>query len=372
MQRKIKVVEFVTRLVFGGAESMILNYVSHFDNLEDFDFHIVTQDINDPKCIEAFEKSGFTVHIVTHKRKSIFRNLQEIFRILKDEKFDIVHSHMTLTNFTVLFLAKTLKIPIRISHSHSAFNETGVQSKLIDIVLKKLNQISSNVWLACGYKAGVFLYGEKSVDNGKVLIMNNAIDLEKFRYNNETREKIREQYAMNNAFCIGQVGRFVEVKNHFYTLQIFKEIVKNNPNSKLILIGDGELKEELQEQVQTLDIKDKVIFTGNISNINEVYQAMDVLLLPSFNEGLPMVSIEAQVSGLACFISDRVDPRCAVTPNVKFLSINEPAEKWAKAILSNSTNTVRYSSEEILTEAGYNIKFEAKKLELLYRKSVSN
>ena len=368
MEKKIKVAEFVSRLEFGGVESMLLNYLPHFKNKEQFDFHIITQDINVQKCIEEFKKIGCTVHIVTHKRTNFFENAKEVFAIMKTEKFDVVHSHMTMTNFYVMFLARFLKVPKRISHSHETSNATGFKSLLTDSIIKCINKLFSTVWIACGYDAGVFLYGKNAVEKGNVLIMNNAIDLNKFQVNKEIRDKIRSLYDIkDSSVCVGHVGRFITVKNHSFVIKIFREFLRLNPDSKLLLVGDGELHEEVINEVKEMDLIDKVVFTGNITNTNEFFQAMDVFVLPSFHEGLPVVSIEAQAAGLPCFISDKVDKRCAFTQGVKFLSIDAPAEEWARCVLQSLEKNDRYSSKDALTKAGYNIEIEAKKLEQIYK-----
>ena len=157
----IKVAEFVTRLEFGGVEAMLLNYTTHFQHPEQFKFHIITQDINDDNCIRQFEDAGYTVHVVTHKRKSIAKNIREVYQVLKQERFDIVHSHMTLTNFYVLFLAKMLGVRVRISHAHSAFRENNLKAKLTFPILKRMNRAAANIRVACGYNAGVFFVWER-------------------------------------------------------------------------------------------------------------------------------------------------------------------------------------------------------------------
>ncbi len=367
MERKVKVVEFVTRLEFGGVEAMLLNYLSNFKNPEFFDFHIITQDINDLDCIKEFEKIGCKVHIVTHKRKGIFKNVKEIFHIMKTEHFDVVHSHMTMTNFYVLFMAKMLGVPTRISHSHGSVNDIGFETKITDFILKKLNKWPANILMSCGYDAGAFLYGKKAIDRGNVFIVKNAIDLKKFEYNDEIRQAMRNQYGINDGFCIGQVGRFVTVKNHEFTLRVFKEILKTKPNAKLLLVGDGELHDEIYNKVNELYLNDSVVFTGNVSNTNELYQAMDVLVLPSFHEGFPVVTVEAQAAGLPCIISDKVDRSCAMTPGIRFMSIEKEITDWASVIIRSAENVKAYSGYEALTQAGYNIAEESPKLEYLYK-----
>lgn len=212
-ERKIKVAEFVSRLESGGVESMLLNYLSHFSHPEDFDIHIVTQDINDARCVEQFKKAGYNVDIVTHKRKSISKNIIEVFQLLRQEHFDVVHSHMTLTNFYVLILAWLTGTRQLISHSHNAFISDNPIKRLLWFFLKKINQLTSNVWITCGYDAGVFLFGRRAMHNGKVILLPNAIDLDKFKFDEHKREVMRSKLAIRKAeFVVGHIGRFMEQK----------------------------------------------------------------------------------------------------------------------------------------------------------------
>ena len=371
MDSKIKVAEFISRLEFGGAEAMLLNYTTHFQHPEQFDLHIITQDINDDDCIRQFEDAGYTVHIVTHKRKSIAKNVGEVYQVLKQEHFDIAHSHMTLTNFYVLLLAKMLGVRVRISHAHSAFREDNLKAKLAFPILKSLNRLAANVWMACGYNAGVFLYGTDAVDHQKVYMMRNAIDLQRFQRNDKTRQMIREKYAIGDALCVGHVGRFCTPKNHSFVLEIFNAVRKITPASKFLLVGDGELRGEVLAKIKELHLENSVVITGNVTNTNELYQAMDAFILPSLYEGLPVVSIEAQAANLPCLISENVDHRCAMTSNVHFLSIQKSADEWAKEILKYAAQPHSDDSIEALTKAGYNIETEARKLEELYKNSIN-
>lgn len=371
--QKIKVAEFVTRLEFGGVEAMILNYISHFSNKEIFDFHIVTQDINNNECISLFRDQGFTVHIVTHKRKSILKNVIEINSVLKKEKFDIVHCHMTLMNFYVLFLAWCHGVKVRISHSHNAF----VSNNLVKIVfwrlIKQLNKIMSNIWIACGIDAGKFLYGEKALNSSKVIILKNAIDIEKYAYSLPKREKIRKKYYIDNdSFCVGHIGRFSEQKNHHFLLDVFEEILKSKPKSKLLLIGSGEGEKEIKETVKRKGLSDTVFFVGSATNTSDFYQAMDIFVLPSLFEGLPLVLVEAQASDLPCIVASTVDKRSRIKDDFLFLSLDDDKCYWAKMALTFA-NHVRTNDEiSKITNAGYSIENEAIKLQNLYLSAMRN
>lgn len=370
MNKKIKVAQSVTRLEFGGVESILLNYISHM-NKDKFDFHIITQDINVSECIKQFEDNGVKVHIVTHKNKSIIKNFRELRRLMKKEKFDIVHSHMTLTNFTVLFFAKLAGTRVRISHSHNAFKTDNLLKKFIWKILKIVNKLCGNVYATCGYDAGVFMFGKKNMDNGKVYMMNNAIDLDKFKYSQETRNKIRQQHGIGDEICLGHIGRFMEQKNHLFLVDIFVEFFKIHPTAKLMLVGSGELEENVRNYVKEKNIEKSVIFTGNITNTNEYYQAMDFFVLPSLFEGLPVVSVEAQTADLKCLVSDKVDKRCAVTDNIEFFTIEKSPEEWAKKIDSMLVKNRNTNVLDDIRNAHYDILTEVKELENLYVKKVN-
>ena len=367
MNHLIKVAEIIPRLEFGGVESVVLNYIKNLPNRNDFEIHVIAQNIYDEECIRQFEDLGIKIHLVTHKRTSLVKNCNEIWNILKKECFDVVHSHMTLTNFYVLFMAKMLGVEIRISHSHNAFFARNLKQKIIWKFLKFLNKIFANVLMACGYDAGEFLFGNRAINTGNVIILNNAINEEQFRYKPVVRKKIREELKINDEFVIGHIGRFVEQKNHIFLIDVFNSVLSVLPEAKLLLVGAGELQNLIYEKVQKLNIEKSVIFTGNVTNPQDYYQAMDVFVLPSLFEGLPVVSVEAQAAGLPCLISDNVDRRCKVTSDVEFLSINQEKDLWAKSIVSYKTKKRNAQAIDEIISRGYSISVEVKKLEKVYR-----
>lgn len=366
MDKKIKVVEFIPRLEFGGVESVVLNYINHLPDKGKFEFHVIAQNLYDPKCVHQFENLGFRVHLVTHKRTSLIKNCSEIWKILKKEKFNVAHSHMTLTNFYVLFMAKAVGINIRISHSHNAFKSENWKQKLFWQVLKWLNRKAANVWTTCGYDAGTFLFGKKAMNDGRVVIMNNAIDENLFQYAPEVRESIRKKLGIADQFIVGHIGRFMEQKNHTFLIDVFAEVLKFIPNAKLLLVGAGELQSDINDKVKKLNMEGSVIFVGNVINPQEYYQVMDVFVLPSLFEGLPVVSIEAQAAGLPCLISDKVDTRCKITSDVKFLPIDYGVKPWAEEIVTCKDKGRNGKAAEQIVNNGYSILNESKKLELLY------
>lgn len=213
-----------------------------------------------------------------------------------------------------------------------------------------------------------FLFGKKNVEKGKVFILNNAIKIENYAFDQSVRERIRKQYSMENTFCIGHVGRFMNQKNHVFLIDVFNEVYKKFPQSRLLLIGDGKLIENIRNKVKKLRLEKDVIFTGNVKNVNEMYQVMDVLALPSLYEGLPVVLIEAQAAGLNCIVSDKVDRRSALTDQVEFIPLND-YKNWAKIIIGK-IDKHHIDNRTILEEKGYSIEIEATKLENYYLSKV--
>ncbi|MGO5288812.1 glycosyltransferase family 1 protein [Pseudoscardovia suis] len=358
----------MSRLESGGVESVLLNYLGHFTHPEDFDIHIVTQDINDERCLQTFREAGYNIDVVTHKKKSILKNVVEVRRLLRRERFDVVHSHMTLMNFYVLFLASLTGSRLRISHSHNAFRSSNLLKLAFWSALKPLNKWFANQWFACGREAGIFLFGKHAVDSGKVTILPNAIDLGKFEYNPIARASIRKEFGIGEKdFVVGHVGRFMDQKNHKYLIDIFSSLVEKRPDSWLILVGTGELEKQIQDYVAECGLMDRVIFVGSVDNVNDYYQAMDVFALPSKFEGLPVVSIEAQAADLPVLISANVDCSCALTDNVKFTSVDLAPSVWADELLGMAGRSRGTEVQKRLQKAGYDIQTEAGRLEALYR-----
>ena len=186
----------------------------------------------------------------------------------------------------------------------------------------------ANLQLACSKEAGEWLFG-----NTQFIVLNNGIDVSKYVFNQNIREEYRKILGFSDELVLGHVGRFSNQKNHNFLIDIFYEIIKINKKSKLILIGTGELENEIKEKVESLSLKEKVIFLGARADVNKIMQAMDVFILPSLFEGLPVVGVEAQASGLPCIISDTVSKDVKITDSVLQISLSLPPEEWGKKLI---------------------------------------
>ena len=365
-KNKIKVCHFVSGLVSGGVEQIIYNYTKELDK-DEFDTTIVYQHDPNQKNVDEFQKLGVKLINIPEKTKHPIKNFIRTFKIIKRERYDVIHCHMTLMNFIPLFCASLCKVRVRICHSHNFDNrKKSILIKVFEKICKILCKLFANCYLACGEEAGIYLYGKK-----KFTILNNVINIENFKFNNEIRERVRKNLKCTDQYVIGHIGRFTKQKNHAVLIKIFREVYEKEKDVILLLIGTGELQEDIKKEVVENGLQDKVIFLGNVNNANEIYQAMDIFLLPSLWEGLPVVGIEAQVSGLTCLFSNKITEAIKITEKSYMLDIND-TDKWREAVLNNF-----YSNEderevvnlEKFDQLGYNPKKEVEKLKRVYRRN---
>lgn len=361
---KIKICHVIGDFINGGVESVIYNYFSHLD-LNKFDVHIIGHGITVYDCYKKFVDLGFTIHNITPKRINLLKNLREMNSIIKKYNYDILHSHLTEWACIPMILGFLNNISVRINHSHMAEKPKGIKNKIYYGIRLWLGKIFATDYFACGRDAGIYLFGKKALNNGKVTVLNNAVDVSKFSYNEKIRYDVKKQNKINNnEIIIGHVGRFFEQKNHKFLIKIFKELSLTNDDVRLYLFGDGELLDSIKSYVNELDLSNKVVFMGVRQDIDKWYQVMDAFVLPSLYEGLPVVGIEAQMSGLPCFFSDTITKEILVNKNSKFISLETSASEWAKQINKKLSNFSRNSELEYSDK--YNILKQAEVLEKFY------
>lgn len=342
-----------------------MNYYRNIDK-DKIQFHFLCDEDSTNIPYEEIEKMGGRVIIIPPYQR-LYEYQKELYRIFKENKYKIVHSHISTLSVFPLRIAKKAGVPIRIAHSHSTSNKKEWKRNLIKNILRPFSKLYANQFFACSELSGRWLFGEKAFKNGKIKIINNAIDLEKFKFNKEKRNEIRKKLKIDeNIILIGHIGRFVTQKNHEFLIDVFDEIHRRKQNSKLILIGQGNLKENIIEKIKYLGLQDYVIFTGQTTNVSDYYNAMDIFVLPSLYEGLPVVGIEAQANGLLCEFSTDMTKETKVLNTTKFISLKETPENWANTILEDYKNFKRLDSFDEMTKKNFNIKEEAKKLEEYY------
>lgn len=363
----IRIAQIMGKMNSGGVESFIMNYYRNIDrNKIQFDF-IVDEDSILPQKDEIEKLGGKIIKIPGYQ--NILKYIYFLTKILKKNNYKIVHSHLNSLSVFPLFCAYIAGVPVRIAHSHSTSNKKEWKKNILKNILKLFSRAFATNYFACSEHAGRWLFGNKTFEKGKIFILNNAICLEKFEYNEKIRTKIRKELAISDTtFVVGNIGRFVTQKNHEFLIEIFKKIHDENNNSLLLMVGQGPLQERIRKKVESLRLVNSVKFLNQRLNVNELYQAFDVFVLPSLYEGLGMVYIEAQASGLYTVASSEVPQIAKVTENMEFISLNENAKKWANIIneRANKKNRRGYITE--ISQKGFDIKKETKKLENIYMK----
>lgn len=346
-----------------GITSVIMNYFRNI-NKEDMQIDFLIMDEIYDKYRHELEREGARIYYLPRKANPL-QYMLGLHRILKREKYDIVHIHGNSTTTTIeLVVAKWNHVPVRIVHSHSTACEHMTVHKLLYPVFKKCYTHA----MACGKAAGKWLFRDAEFE-----ILKNGIDLNRFSYNEAVRKTYREKIGVKDEILIGHTANFFEEKNHAFLLDVFAELLNRNEKSKLLLIGDGYLMEEMKEKVNRLGITEQVIFLGKTRDVDRYYQAMDIFVLPSHREGLPVVLVEAQAAGLPCIVSDRVSRESNLSGEVRFVPIDD-YKVWADILeaagrkQSLDRGCVCKAWQRSITEAGYDITSNANHMKELYLK----
>ncbi len=357
-EEPIRVAQIMGKWVGGGVEAVIMNYYRNIDRTKvQFDFICDEDSTNIP--YDEIKKLGGQV-IICPPYQKIFEYEKFLIDLFKKKSYKIVHSNINALSVFPLRAAKKAGVPVRIAHSHSTTNKKEWKKNLVKQTLKPFSKKYATDYFACSEHAGRWLFGNKTLEQGKVIIINNAIDLDKFKYDEKLRKTKRKELEIkDDTLVIGHVGRFVAQKNHTFLIDIFNEIHKKEKNSILLLIGQGPLMNEIKQKVEKIGILDSVKFLGQRDDVSELYNIMDLFLFPSLYEGLGMVLIEAQVNGLPCVTSTEVPKVADITNHVQFYNLNDPINMWL-----NGCNKKRFKFND--TSCIYDIKSEAKKIEKYY------
>ena len=293
------------------------------------------------------------------------RYVAELLRSNPDIR--IVHAHNEAMGYYALQSAKDAGLQVRIAHAHNTQIIRDYKYPLKLICKQLLPGAATDYW-SCGRDAGIYYYGEKRW-NASGFILHNAIDVSRFGFRREVRDRQRQLYGLEKCFVVGHVGRFNVQKNHTRLLDIFAEIVKAVPDARLALIGVGELEPAVKEKARAIGIQDKVLFLGQMTDVSDWYQAMDCFVLPSLFEGLPVVGIEAQASGLPCVFSDQVTDEVLLSPEARRVPLRADDAEWAQEILAaRRPEADRVQGMDVVRRAGYDIHTEARKLQETYLK----
>lgn len=359
----IRVLHVVTYMGRGGLETMIMNYYRHIDREKvQFDF-LVHRDFEADYDQEILSLGGKIYHIskLIPWSKSYRKELKRFFK--EHPEYQIVHVHQDCLSSVALQCAKECGIPVRIAHSHSSSAVKNLKYPIKLHYMKKISQYATKLF-ACGKQAGNWMFSGSEYE-----VLRNAIDVRRYQYSEIVSKEVRNEFGLDGQLIVGHVGNFTPAKNHPFLLEIFQELLKKEPNARLLLVGGGDGIEAIREKANSLGIQENVIFTGTRTDVNRLMQAMDVFVFPSIYEGFGIAVLEAQAAGLSCIISSDVSEECVVTNGlVTYKKLADSPKQWAECILQQVCSKKGICIEEIKS-AGYEIATAAKRLEDFYLQS---
>lgn len=357
----VRVLQVLDQISYNsGACAVIMNYYRHMDHRKvqfDFMVHEAPDEELQKKIMENGSKIYQMPSLSMRNMLLYPKALKKFFEEHRD--YQVVHGNIPNASAFYLRAARRAGVPVRILHAHSARGADKVWKRIRNYLLSRIGVCHANTYFACSKTAAVYLFGK---DISHVHMVKNAIEVETYRFNQEKRAEYREKlHVDDDTLLLGHVGRFSEEKNHLFLLEVLYEVRQRGVDCKLLLVGDGEKRKEIENHARELGVWDAVICTGVVNHVGDYLNAMDVFLLPSLFEGLPVVGIEAQCNGLPCLFSDRITREAGILSNVRYLPIRD-ATMWAEELGNEKQDRVSDAWKKIV-RAGYSIRHEAKKLE---------
>ena len=348
---KTKIVYLIGLMDGGGVESVIMNYALNLDK-DKFEFIFLTSNSSTKIPYENIKYLGAELYLLPDYYKEKSGYIKELFKVLKQNKDAIFHcNYLSPLPF---FIARVVGVRDIIAHSHAFQESVSFKHNIRRFLVSSF----ANRYFACGKKAGKYVFKDKPFD-----IINNALNLDKFKFDESIKKNLKNSLNLENRTIIGHVGRFSFEKNHKFLLQTFKEVLAKNLKFHLVLVGDGEQFEEMQKYAKSLQIYENITFVGASNEAYKYYSLFDIFVLPSLYEGFGMVLVEAQANGLKCLTSNGVSKEVQILSNLEFLEFD--SEIWSEKIL-NSNLKREENSLEMVKNRGFDISVEAKKLEKLY------
>jgi len=330
---------------------MLMNYYRRMDR-EKIQFDFIVHRSEKGHYDDEIRAMGGVIYPMPQIRPGsytkYFRALEAFFA--KHKGYRVIHSHINENSSFVLRAAKHAGVPCRIAHSH--LSDLGIDMKLpFRLYARYAMKGNPTHYFACSDRAGKWLFGSKVQEEQGVTVLNNAVHVQDFTFNEQTRKEVREEFQAGDRKVIGHIGRFNKQKNHQYLIDIFHALNRKDPSTLLVLVGEGHLKPDIESKVKRLGLSDHVRFMGVRGDIARLLQGMDLFLFPSLFEGLPVVLVEAQAAGLNCIVADTITTESDVTGRIQFVSLQQPPEVWSDKISAMSHEHA--DTAEILRSNGY-------------------
>lgn len=359
-----RILHVIGKMDRAGAETLIMNIYRTIDRSKiQFDFMVFTDEQADYD--EEIEQLGGVIYHMPSFKGYNYLSLNNCFRkFFQKHSYDIVHGHIGSLAPLYLKWAKRYGA-YTIAHSHNTKSQRFWQSKIYYLLSHRVIHIA-DFFMACSIQAGDDRFGKVITDKQNFKVINNGINVEQYKYSEERHRRLKKEFGMSDKMVFGHVGRFSQQKNHQFLIDIFYEIQKKQDNAVLILVGRGNLEEEVRKQISNLGIEKKVLLLGVRKDIPDLMNLFDAFIFPSFFEGFGIVGIEAQATGLPCFFSDGIVKEAVVTDNVYVYSLKLEASIWARNILKELKGFRREDKSKRVRDAGFDIKNTSEEIEKFY------
>lgn len=350
----IRVAQIMGKLWAGGVEMVVFNYYRAIDKSKvQFDFYYDADSTVEPPTDLIVMGARFI-------RIPPYQHLPEYLKALKKHfkanNYTIVHSHINTLSVFPLYIAWKCHIPVRIAHNHSVPGGESFKRTALKYALRVFSCIFPTDYFSCSEKAGRWLFGNKNFDKGKVTIIKNAVDFKRFSPSEDVLRPLRKAMNLEDKFVVGCIGRFTFAKNHKFLIDVFKDVKMQRKNAILLLVGDGELHDDIHKWVQENDLNDSVIFTGQVNTPENYYKLCNVVAVPSIFEGLSLTTIESQVSGVRVIISNAVPDEAIISDGCVRIDLDK--ELWINELCMFKSTEIKLNKN---SEA-YNIDIASKKL----------
>lgn len=367
----IKVAVIGGPILSGGKKNLIMEYFRHIDKTQ-VQMDIVCNDDSNAIPQEEIEALGGRVFIVPSFKK-LKGHTDALYELFKKEKYDVVHAYNSMMNFFPMYAAKKAGVKVRISESLS-MAAPGEWKTYVKYMLRPLSHLYATHYMACGEDCGIFQFGKKAFDEGKIAIFKTAINTEFNSYQPELRNETRKKFGWEDKVVYGFIGRFEHQKNPLFLIDVMSEIYKRQKNAQFVIIGAGVLEEKMKERIKETGIEPAMSWLGRREDIQQFYNAFDAFLLPSRYEGLPVVGLESQSCGLPMFFSTAVTPEASACELGHFINLDDGAAAWAEKIIPvvEKNIPVRRSHAKEVADAGFDSKTEAEKMLQYYLKALKS
>ena len=366
----IKVAISLNKCDSGGQKSLVMAYLRNFDRSR-VQFDLIVDADSNSIPYEEVEKLGGRVFVIPPYQK-IFKHLSALKRIFSDNDYDVLYAVNNTMNIFPLYVAKKKGIKVRVSESLTMASHQELLKTVLKTVLRFFSHCWCNYYMANGRDCGIYQFGKKAMEQGKVAIFLSPVDAKANTFNPELRAITRKKYGWENKIVYGFIARFEKQKNPLFLIDIMYFISRKQENAHFVIIGAGSLEEKMKERINEYEMGNRLSWLGRREDIKQFYNAFDAFLLPSLYEGLPVVGVESQATGLPVFFSENITKEAGIAELGHYISLKKPADEWADVIIEETKKSIpnRRGREDDLIKCGFDSVTESNRLLDYFEKAV--